>query len=302
MSAPSTTQPVPRPAPTAVPTFGPPRLPSLPGAPPFRVVSREALPPLVARQETTGGTPDLFTLALMGKHDPEQAAALRPPPPLPKPKPPADALASVHVAAVVKEAAAPHVAAGVVSWDVVLVLDLPDGGDGGVTPVVIEQVGASKSESRKFKKKTAAATKLASRLRGHLSATDREELLRQGLQLEPGAECGDTAWLLDELRARLRAAGLQVKVLKLMPVSDAAKEEADEREVHSYHCRTLLAVGTEDTADGTPPARLGASAEASQELVRTLPHLGARGGLLATFIAAQARRADVTKAMLLNDD
>ena len=78
------------------------------------------------------------------------------------------------------------------------------------------------------------------------SPPKQQELLWRGLQL---SDRDQPDWVLDqlelikEIKKRIVDAGLQVRLLKLIPSPDAAVEQADESEFKSGHMVALLAIG-----------------------------------------------------------
>ena len=91
----------------------------------------------------------------------------------------------------------------------------------------------------------------------YVNIDSSEMKLRSGLQLAmQDAPCDGTgecrssnAWLIKELRRRVLGAGLQCKVVKLLPCPDDLSEEPGEYEVDSGHCVTLVCIGAAKTTE-----------------------------------------------------
>lgn len=167
----------------------------------------------------------------------------------------------------------------VTSWDLVLVLPLPEDKAAAAAEAKAGKsgcCGCCGSKPKAAKHQPLLAEALHQKKRGRATPG---ELLRHGLHLSSdevaGSDWGSTGWLIDKLRERIASAGLRVKVLKLLPVSDADEEDEGEREIASDYMVTLLCIGTDDPADPRlTNARLMIEAQRTGASVR-----GLNGGL-----------------------
>ena len=141
-----------------------------------------------------------------------------------------------------------------------------------------------------------------------------EVALRKGLQLEVidaaadrcGGEESSTAWLIREIRRRVLMAGLQCKVVKLLPCPDALEEDLGEHEIEAGHNVTLVCIGSKKTVDGTtdyspvagpslapPPAH-----PAAAQLLRDVASIGCQTGADDDASASAADEAPAAAASL----
>ena len=190
---------------------------------------------------TTWDWRELGLPAASAKDAAAAAAALPPASPAAKPPPPAVGAPA--------GAAGPAAAWGDAEWDLVLVLDLPEG------DCALESVQEQRAKEAAKKKKKGGCCA------AFLESEERERRqLSVGLSLNPdeaGAlpaaafdEDQRVGWLLSVLKERVAGAGLMWKLLKLMPEEDRAREEKGEHEWLSGHCRVLFAIGASRVVEG----------------------------------------------------